>query len=189
MRNIPIINADILLICLFTFSNCLFTFTQHLFTSSLLFIYLRFSFIYLHSASPVYIFVPACLHFPLTLFIFSAYAQNIERKTTPSCTPSCTKNYKAFWDNELNAGQPSSLAIIAQLSTELQKSHGESFQTKSLPPLKRSINFCKPTFPATAFRATALSLVNIKKKKRKGENKPVDRGYLSTIKESKVTLE
>lgn len=108
LRNIPIINADILLICLFTFSNCLFTFTQHLFTSSLLFIYLRFSFIYLHSASPVYIFVPACLHFPLTLFIFSAYAQNIERKNNPLVhTVVCTKNYKAFWDNELNAGQTS----------------------------------------------------------------------------------
>lgn len=152
LRNIPIINADILLICLFTFSNCLFTFTQHLFTSSLLFIYLRFSFIYLHSASPVYIFVPACLHFPLTLFIFSAYAQNIERKTTPSCTPSCTKNYKAFWDNELNAGQPSSLAIIAQLSTELQKSHGESFQTRNPFPLSNGPSTsANPRFPQPRF--------------------------------------
>lgn len=124
------------------------------------FIYI-FTLVYLFTLF-IYLFTLrfARLHFRSRLFtfpfdfiyIFRLCAKYIERKTTPSCTPSCTKNYKAFWDNELNAGQPSSLAIIAQLSTELQKSHGESFQTRNPSPLSNGPSTsANPRFPQPRF--------------------------------------
>lgn len=135
-----------------------------------MFIYLRFSFIYLHSASPVYIFVPACLHFPLTLFIFSAYAQNIERKTTPSCTPPCTKNYKAFWDNELNAGQSQQPRDNSAAKHRITKIPWRI--VSNAKPSQTSVHQLLQThgFP----RNRVISLVNIREKEgeKKKKNRP-----------------